>query len=121
LTETTVVAFRRTYFKAAGTYTFRLEANLVGGANTFAYDRVVITAMYFPTSYGTVTAMASASDSQDFVQPASDGLVDLRELELRVARAREDVDRAQRELLAARLLAERQSAQNAQTNAAQGR
>jgi len=56
---------QRTYFKTAGTYTFRLEALQVttsGSANINA-SYPILTAMYFPTSYGSVTTAGEKSDT----------------------------------------------------------
>jgi hypothetical protein len=52
------VSVRRTYYKVAGTYTFRLEAmlNMVlpGGSMSYLHNPE-ITATFFPSSYGDVT------------------------------------------------------------------
>lgn len=85
----------RVYFKTAGAYTFRLEArageeNSDGATGTLSQS--FITATFYPTSYGSVN-MPSGFGSR----------TDLRDLELRAARLRADAERAQRELLEARL------------------
>jgi hypothetical protein len=63
------VSVHRTYYKSAGTYTFRLEARLSStlpaGNRSFFYNPV-ITATFFPSSYGTVTlAPAGPERAQD--------------------------------------------------------
>lgn len=106
----------RIYFKPAGTYTFRLEAkpapdNSDGSVSTM--DNSFITAVFYPTSYGSVNAAVSQQEAGEFSGAVSaagaSGLgepsyrVDLRELELRAARLRAESERAQRELLEAKL------------------
>jgi hypothetical protein len=120
------VAVQRVYYKAsADTYTFRLEAmeysSNGAGANTVCYYPM-LTALYLPTSYGTVNEFmsdAGAFHSAEPVrlsatgpeQPSSATLyhVDLRELELRAAKAQAEAERAQREVAEAKLQAERES------------
>ncbi len=110
------VSIRRTYYKPAGTYTFRLESY---GYQTESVENFflnpTITATYYPSSYGPVTTEVTAAEAAQFqgvrraVSPLPQGgsaegaLVDLRELELRDAEARARADRAHRELLEARL------------------
>jgi len=110
---------RRTYFKAAGTYTFRLEAKK-WGAGSGVFHNPSITATYFSTSYGTVSTSALVSEAGEFenATPITVGesptgedhsqgeqyyVVDLRELELKAARAEAEAEKAKRELLEARL------------------
>jgi hypothetical protein len=109
------VSTRRTYFKsAAGTYTFRLEARLEGtsdGSATLTYP--VITALYVPTSYGTVNQIVNVADASEFPESRRDvtasdrttqpvTMVDLRELELRAARAEAEAQRTARDVAEAR-------------------
>jgi hypothetical protein len=110
---------QRIYYKAAGTYTFRLEGGVQMGSGTCdAYD-AILTAMYIPTSYGAVETFVTSADAADHesadLQPVrEDGQmlgqnsepmykVDLRELEVRAARAQAEAERAERELLEAQL------------------
>jgi hypothetical protein len=105
----------RTYFKSAGTYTFRLEAyaSNPGALTNYIYNPV-ITAIYTPTGYGAVTTAPTLTEEPQFsqvqrtwvpsngVQVGGNGsLVDLRELELRATKAKEAAERAQKELLQA--------------------
>lgn len=107
---------QRTYFKAsAGTYTFRLEARNASGTGAKYAWNPVITAVFVPTSYGTVTTAANPSEVSQFgeversaggsngdgVTAAPAALVDLRELELRVAREEARLAEARRRLLEA--------------------
>lgn len=103
----------RMYYKSSGTYTFRLEA--IGGG--IRAEAGAIAAVFFPTSYGTVATFVTSSESEQFEQAVqindqygSRALVDLWELELRAAkaeaeveRARADAERAQRQLLEAKI------------------
>mgnify|MGYP001397516757 CR=1 FL=1 len=120
------IALSRTYFKAAGTYTFRLEADAFFSDISMANSiyNPTIRATYFPTSYGTITTAVSAAEASQFenVRPiastpsispgpavVSDAFqVDLRELELKAARAKADAELAQRRVLEARLARQRQ-------------
>ena len=112
------VSIHRTYFKAAGTYTFRLEAD--GSQNEVLpnyFWNPTITAHYFPTGYGSVTAAPALAERGEFstvqrtVSPANgpqggstEGeLVDLRELELRAAKTAAEAERAHLALLEARV------------------
>jgi len=116
---------QRTYKKPAGTYTFRLEGKKYdGGGNGVARCvHSVLTAIYYPTSYGgitTVQAMAGdapSAESTPLADPAvmsqpQGGDLDLGHLELRLARAEAEAGRAQRELLEAELQMGRESDQN---------
>jgi hypothetical protein len=112
-----IVSLHRTYFKAAGTYTFYLQgANVTASSLARLWDPT-LTAIFLPVSYGSVIAAPDVADRPLFDQitrtpadtngpgqPAVSGeLVDLRELELKAARASEASERAQRQLLEARL------------------
>jgi len=114
----------RVYFKSAGTYTFRIEgreliASGIGNVNSI-WPR--LTAMFIPTSYGAVATSIPLAESGEFdnvhrVMPgeSAGGIdlgsesqvemvsVDLRELELKVARAKAETEKAKRELLEAQL------------------
>ena len=121
------VSIRRTYFKAAGSYTFYFQGYKIQGAvlANYVYNST-ITATYVPTSYGTVTELANASDASQYsrvtpVAAAANGgdavasagafvQVDLRELELKAARAKADAERAERQLIEARLAQQRPQA-----------
>ncbi len=109
---------QRVFYKgAAGAYTFYFQLKKQT-ANGSAYIwQPTLRASYYPTSYGTVTAVvangpesAQFSSSRQVIsegsaqQPGSSGVqVDLRELELRAAQARADAERAERQLLEARI------------------
>jgi hypothetical protein len=104
-----VVSVHRTFFLGAGTYTFHFESkgqSVGGGTNQIVNP--TITATYYPTSYGTVNAIVSGPEASPFAKAAPVGgasaLVDLRELELRAAKADAEAERAQRAVLEARLL-----------------
>lgn len=106
----------RTFFKAvAGSYTFRLEARRMATNGTAAVCWPVLTAVYLPTSYGTVTTVASADGgSSDFGDGTSSlqrsgtsrvKTTDLRELELRAQEARLRAVQAELDLANARAMA----------------
>jgi hypothetical protein len=114
----TPIALRRTYFKGAGTYSFRLEGFAAQNEALVNYIyRPLITATYYPTSYGAVVnapalAEAGPSDARGLARPAGNGPVqsdvpgvteDLRDLELQAARAKADAEQAERRVLEARL------------------
>jgi hypothetical protein len=111
------ISARRTYLKsAAGTYTFRLEARLEGtsdGAASLTYP--VLTALYVPASYGAVNQLVSTGEASAFpetrknvtvttsdVGATTAAMVDLRELELRAARAEAEAQRTARDAAEAR-------------------
>ncbi len=113
------VTTQRIYYKDAGTYVFNLVGNKSADIGfVVAYNRF-ITAMYFPTSYGGVSTFATSSEAGSFesaeLQSSQGGSepddqlsepmykVDLRELELRAARAQAEAERTRRELLEAQL------------------
>ena len=92
---------QRIYSVVAGSYTFRLEGMKTGTDNYSSASQPMITALYFPTSYGDVTAFVSDPTGFEQAVPmqadAESGLpgspeqmyeVNLRELELRAARLR---------------------------------
>jgi hypothetical protein len=92
------VYVERVFFKPVGSYTFRLEAAQSAGNTAGGITRVsqaMLTATYYPTSYGDAMTVVPASEASDFDQARAlspdegDGYrVDLRELELRAARLR---------------------------------
>ncbi len=116
------VSIHRTYYKAAaGTYTFYFQAwNDNNATSGYAWSPT-FTALYTPVSYGSVVTSATAAELPQFesVTPtASAGngpgrpevsgtLVDLRELELKVARQRAELEANERRLLEARLAGQR--------------
>lgn len=107
------VSLQRTYFKSAGTHTFLMEARHLG-AGTASVCFPTITAMFFPTSYGSVaTVTGDPEDFPEYQTVSSDGLggdgfneagyeVDLRYLELKAREARERALEAELELQRAR-------------------
>lgn len=116
------VYVHRVFFKSEGTFTFRVEgiaypSNGTGSVISCMYP--MITATYYPTAYGTVGIM-SADQSEQFetataisgdmpagpanpAGPQTMYRVDLRELELKAAKAQAEAERAQRELAEAKL------------------
>jgi hypothetical protein len=114
----TPVSLRRVYAKTAGLYTFRLEAR--GAQSEYLTNTLfspIITATFYPTSYGSVTTAVTAEEASRFsdvqrvaspdpLEPQGAGeaiVVDLRELELRAAQERTEAERAERRLLEARI------------------
>jgi len=111
---------QRTYLKPAGTYTFRLEASHPPGNGTANMWHAVITARYFPRSYGAVAAVTASRDVDEFdaaravrsnagAQNGTEGTseqffeVDLRELELKLARAEAVTHKAKADLISAQM------------------
>jgi len=102
---------QRTYFKAAGTYTFRLEGQKLGLGNAKA-EVAMLTARYYPTSYGDVTALAPSPGDHPEATAVTvenpDGSsstvykMDLRYYELEAQKARIRMLEAEKELEAAR-------------------
>jgi hypothetical protein len=103
-------AIHRTFFKAAGAYTFYLQAYNENGTSV-AYFNPTITAEFSSTSYGAVTTIASASEAATFrhatpvaasaaaTQPVGRGyVVDLRELEMKVRADEAQLAESQRAL-----------------------
>jgi hypothetical protein len=113
----------RTYYKsAAGAYTFRLEAAVSSGQGPGALVEInsrILRALYVPTSYGSVISYLSARDATGIDAAAVVGnqsdngaiRVDLRELELKAAKAQAEADKLQRQILEEKL---RQSQQQLQ-------
>ncbi len=102
---------------APGFYTFRLEAAEVSGNGvgaTCSMYQTQLSAVYYPSAYGAVTAAvsdASGFQAAEAVRPDLDPAdaaageyfrVDLRELERRAREARQRADEAERELQQAR-------------------
>jgi hypothetical protein len=114
----------RIYYKgSAGTYTFRMEAAQLAtssGANLAVWNPMM-KATYYPTSYGTVATLVTAEESGQFEKatavPVTDSpghpsgqtmyQVDLRELEVKAAKAQAESEQAQRRALEAQLQLER--------------
>jgi hypothetical protein len=100
----------RTYFKNAGEHTFLLEAAQQSLNGTGAITRVgqsMLKAVFYPTSYGTVSTVVTNSEAARFDQAravqgdtGTEGysVVDLRELEREAARLRADAERAEQAL-----------------------
>jgi len=122
--KATLVCHRVYYRMFGGTYTFRLE-----GMSSLAYIPgydPVLTAMFIPTSYGSVETLMSAADAQNVESvdlPAANGKdrikVDLRALELKAAKAEAEAEKAKADLLRARRGAS--AGTNNQTNTAIGK
>ncbi|MEZ5357339.1 MAG: hypothetical protein R3F48_00820 [Candidatus Zixiibacteriota bacterium] len=96
---------RNYYLSTAGTYTFRLEAQLSGfSAGVMSVGHSYITAKYYPTSYGTVSAVSDVPQGipgeEELVITNEQGesstvyKVDLRELELQVKQAKIETQEA---------------------------
>jgi hypothetical protein len=126
----------RVYYKSAGSHTFRLEGGEYSGNCGSCVPQVwhiILVATFFPTAYGTVSSMVSGSEAGQFegAKPVQvDGQtmyeVDLRDLELRAAkaeaaaeRARADAEKAKADLLRAKRDAS--AGTNNQTNTAIGK
>jgi len=103
----------RTYYKTeAGSYTFRLEGRRTNAYGGLTVENPAITAIYFPTSYGTVNTISENTLHLDNATPINltdeDGNnvtgyeVDLRDLELRVKEAQLRAKEAELELFKAR-------------------
>lgn len=111
----------RTYYKPAGTYTFRLIGGFFGNCldERHAYlENFRLQATFYPTSYGSVQAIVSSSEAGQFETVRTISIpsgpdrkgpgtpmyqVDLRDLELKAARAQAEADRLQRQLAEERL------------------
>ena len=104
------------YKSAAGTYTFRLEGRRINGVSAAA-GNARLTMFYFPTAYGSVASVVSASDAANFdnttlVESGDENSydqptetmykVDLRELELKAKQKRIEALEAELELEKAR-------------------
>ena len=115
-------ATERAYFKTKGTYTFRLKAFKSGNGTLAYFWNPTIRATFFPLSYGGVGTSVNGLEAAGFdhaepVSPSANGsipasggtryTVDLRELEVRAARARAQAMEAENALLQARMRADR--------------
>lgn len=107
---------QRTYYKAKGTYTFRLEAKRYTSYGTNYCYYPVLTAIYLPTSYGSVQTIVSDgnidsnTEQTDAPDPIEEGksetvfLSDIRALEIEALKKREEAERSEAALLKAQLL-----------------
>jgi hypothetical protein len=103
----------RTFFKNAGEHTFLLEASQQAANGVGAVTRVaqsMLTAVFYPTSYGDVNTVVSNSEAAAFEQATAlsgesggEGysIVNLRELEREAARLRTEAEKAEQALLEA--------------------
>jgi hypothetical protein len=117
------ISVERVFAKPAGAHAFYLEAMAHpenGDDAVTTIEQPYIIATYYPTSYGSVVGLASAEDARQFDEAVPVGAinalgdpvgspseqlyrVDLRELELKAMRARLEAEKAEKELLEARL------------------
>ncbi len=103
---------QRAFFVNAGSHTFYLEGKTNDNGTAAAYVPQ-LTAMFFPTSYGVVESVANASDASQFEKavalPMEEGSsehfykVDLRELEIKAKKLREELRRVEEEIAKAEL------------------
>ena len=113
---------RRIYPQGAGAYSYFFNARSVSGTG-HSTGSIWITATYYPSSYGPVSVsvpVASGADASDvrsagFLETNPAGTIssasreiDLRELELTALRARAQAEEAERKLLEAQLVKERE-------------
>jgi len=109
---------RKVYEKTAGTHTFYFQGNAYtsnnGTSSIALFTPTTLTATYYPRSYGMVATTSASPDGFESAQAvtSTDRLtgetstvfqVDLRELELKLERARREAARAQNEYLKAQL------------------
>lgn len=116
-------SLHRTYFKPAGTYTFYLQGRNLSFTACIPYAfNPTLTAIFLPTSYGSVIAAAAQPEgaAAPAVLPGATpsatpgaAIVDLRDLELRAALARAQAERAQSALEVAALRERLKSAERA--------
>ena len=106
------VTLTRTYYKSSdGEYTFRLEGNKRYDVGTIYVYQPILTAIYIPTSYGTVNTVASDPngdlDAQQITITDEEGNthtgyeIDLRNLELQTKAAQLKAQELELELLKA--------------------
>jgi len=115
------MVFETTFLvSSSGTHSYYMNAThstLSDGAGYIYYAKLMLT--YYPTSYGTVTSAVPLSEAQKFesatpIEMSSDASgsttstekmykVDLRELELKAAKARAAAEKAERELMEAKM------------------
>ena len=107
---------RTFYVGCCTSYTFYFQAYSAVGAGSYAWNPT-ITAKYYSTGYGGVVTAVAAREASQFAkstpvtvsgngsgeQSVTRYVVDLRELELKAAKTRADAEKAQNELLQARL------------------
>jgi hypothetical protein len=95
------LTIERTYYKPAGSWTFYFEAlTTAGGTSSSQLLSPMISATYYPTSYGPVVVAAAAAAPG--IGPAAP-VVDLRTLEREAARERAALDATERRIAAERL------------------
>jgi hypothetical protein len=114
------VQTQRTYFKTAGTYTFRFEAKDGNGSGSKYLWNPVLTARFFPTGYGTVSERPAGPELGQFTDVSyretgtngpgtvseSAPLVDLRELEIRALQAEAEAAQLRQQVVEAQLAAQ---------------
>ena len=95
------------FYRQAGSHTFYFQGlgSALGAGGSAYINNPTLTAIYLPTSYGSVATYSGRTS-------AGTGGGDLRQLELRDARARAEAERARRELAEARLAATRRQMQD---------
>jgi hypothetical protein len=99
----------RYYYKSAGTYTFHLGGH-TNDAGAGHIHHAQLSATYFPTAYGSVQTTVSSTEAGQFQSATAVGhdgqtsyKVDLRELELKAAKAEAEAEKAKADLLRAKL------------------
>jgi hypothetical protein len=109
---------RTFYVGAAGTYTYYFNvarySSYQAGSHSIYWPKLDLA--YYPTGYGTVSAAIPEIEASSFANPVSESIaapgdnslttkytVDLRELELRAATARAKAEKAERELMEAKM------------------
>lgn len=105
----------RVYQESAGTHTYIFEARKDQAVGSATVYNTIVTAMYFPTSYGPVMAMSADPGELPGATPVEVQVgeepedyetmyeLDLRVLELKAARLRAEALKAERDLMAARI------------------
>jgi hypothetical protein len=104
---------------SSGTHTYYMNADRSSSDGTAYVYNARLTLTYYPTSYGSVTSAVPLSEAQKFesatpIEMSSDASgsgintekmykVDLRELELKAAKASAAAEKAQRELMEAKI------------------
>jgi len=119
-----IASSQKIFSAVAGPNALYVLARKDFGANAPDVSDITLSLLYVPTSYGTVSAVVSASEAENFESAEmttvrhrnDDGSyseqvlyeVDLRELEVRAARKEAEAERARRQLLEARMSTGRQ-------------
>lgn len=115
---TSLIPSRTFYVSAAGTYTYYFNVARYGtyqaGSHTIYWPKLDLA--YYPTSYGSVTAAVPELEASAYTNATSETLenpgenssttkysVDLRELEVRAVTARVKAEKAERELMEAKM------------------